>query len=289
MWRSTSLPSMPGSMTSRMTTSNWPDSAGRGPVRAIEGRGRADAFARKILGQHFAQGGVVIDEKDVQIDLLQALQCCARQRPFVSRLFTFFTVYWRTLYPAPARLPSSLDGMNIRVAPRRACIPPDRRRRFTPTRRNSIPAPSILDEVVAGLLWMSLDLPQDVSRPGAGDASRINWWRGSSSAPARSPSKAKSLSCNRISLAVPANHDAIHGSGRPHHQRGQRRHLSLAFRNLFTSLANTLRHARRKYPIYRMSANHGGQIRGAIQCHFQRRISEQLPACRPGAFPSPFR
>jgi hypothetical protein len=36
---------------------------------------------------------------------------------------------------------------------------------FAPHRARFNPRASILDEVVAGLLWMSLDLPQDVSRP----------------------------------------------------------------------------------------------------------------------------
>jgi hypothetical protein len=36
---------------------------------------------------------------------------------------------------------------------------------FAPHRARFNPRAFILDEVVAGLLWMSLDLPQDVSRP----------------------------------------------------------------------------------------------------------------------------
>jgi hypothetical protein len=44
---------------------------GRSPIGTVEGRGRADAFARQIFGQHLAQGGVVIDKKNVQIHLPQ--------------------------------------------------------------------------------------------------------------------------------------------------------------------------------------------------------------------------
>jgi hypothetical protein len=36
---------------------------------------------------------------------------------------------------------------------------------FAPHRARFNPRAFILDEVVAGLLWMALDLPQDVSRP----------------------------------------------------------------------------------------------------------------------------
>ena len=59
--------------------------------------------------------------------------------------------------------------MNIRVTLRglnavnldAARMPP-----ASPSHRTKFnPRASILDEVVAGLLWMTLDLPQDVSRP----------------------------------------------------------------------------------------------------------------------------
>ncbi len=59
---------------------------------------------------------------------------------------------------------SSLHSMNIRVtvpgllAPRPAAPIHAHKTKFNPRA-------DILDEVVAGLLWMTLDLPQDVSRP----------------------------------------------------------------------------------------------------------------------------
>lgn len=53
--------------------------------------------------------------------------------------------------------------MNIRVAP--ASFEPVPRTRGFAHRTKFNPRADILDEVVAGLLWMALDLPQDVSRP----------------------------------------------------------------------------------------------------------------------------
>jgi hypothetical protein len=54
--------------------------------------------------------------------------------------------------------------MNIRMAPL-SFEPVRRTGAFAPHRTKFNPRASILDEVVAGLLWMTLDLPQDVSRP----------------------------------------------------------------------------------------------------------------------------
>jgi hypothetical protein len=62
---------MPGSITSKR---------GRGPVGAVEGGCRADPLARQIFGQHLAQGGVVIDKKNVQNHLPQGHENCARKR-----------------------------------------------------------------------------------------------------------------------------------------------------------------------------------------------------------------
>ena len=53
--------------------------------------------------------------------------------------------------------------MNIRIAP--ASFEPVRRTRAFAHRTKFNPRADILDEVVAGLLWMALDLPEDVSRP----------------------------------------------------------------------------------------------------------------------------
>jgi len=53
--------------------------------------------------------------------------------------------------------------MNIRIVP--ASFEPVRRTRAFAHRTKFNPRADILDEVVAGLLWMALDLPQDVSRP----------------------------------------------------------------------------------------------------------------------------
>ena len=53
--------------------------------------------------------------------------------------------------------------MNIRVAI--AQLDHARRPGPAPHRTKFNPRADILDEVVAGLLWMTLDLPQDVSRP----------------------------------------------------------------------------------------------------------------------------
>lgn len=53
--------------------------------------------------------------------------------------------------------------MNIRMAPL-SFEPARRAGAFQPHRTKFNPRADILDEVVAGLLWMTLDLPQDVSR-----------------------------------------------------------------------------------------------------------------------------
>ena len=54
--------------------------------------------------------------------------------------------------------------MNIRIAP--SSFAPSRRTApLAPHRTKFNPRADILDEVVAGLLWISLDLPPDVSRP----------------------------------------------------------------------------------------------------------------------------
>ena len=59
--------------------------------------------------------------------------------------------------------------MNIRIAPQ-SFAPV---RRTAPAHRTKFnPRADILDEVVAGLLWMALDLPQDVSRPELEDIAR---------------------------------------------------------------------------------------------------------------------
>jgi hypothetical protein len=60
--------------------------------------------------------------------------------------------------------PDSLGGMNIRMAPL-SFVPARRTAAFQPHRTRFNPRADILDEVVAGLLWMALDLPPDVSRP----------------------------------------------------------------------------------------------------------------------------
>ena len=54
--------------------------------------------------------------------------------------------------------------MNIRIAPL-SFEPVRRAAPLQPHRTKFNPRADILDEVVAGLLWMTLDLPQDVSRP----------------------------------------------------------------------------------------------------------------------------
>ena len=82
---------------------------------------------------------------------------------FVSRIFAFFTVCWRTFYPLAKRRRIALGGMNIRIAP--SSLEPVRRTGPYTHRTKFNPRADILDEVVAGLLWMALDLPQDVSRP----------------------------------------------------------------------------------------------------------------------------
>lgn len=54
--------------------------------------------------------------------------------------------------------------MNIRIAP--SSFAPARRAVALHRHRTKFnPRADILDEVVAGLLWMALDLPPDVSRP----------------------------------------------------------------------------------------------------------------------------
>ena len=54
--------------------------------------------------------------------------------------------------------------MNIRIAPL-SFEPVRRAAPLQPHRTKFNPRADILDEVVAGLLWITLDLPQDVSRP----------------------------------------------------------------------------------------------------------------------------
>lgn len=54
--------------------------------------------------------------------------------------------------------------MNIRVTPQ-SLKPVRPAPPFAAHRTRFNPRAFILDEVVAGLLWMTLDLPQDVSRP----------------------------------------------------------------------------------------------------------------------------
>ena len=72
------------------------------------------------------------------------------------------------------------------------------------------PRASILDEVVAGLLWMSLDLPQDISRPELETfahqlVTRIKF--GASAIAVES----EITFLQSDQLGRPANHDAIHG------------------------------------------------------------------------------
>jgi hypothetical protein len=72
------------------------------------------------------------------------------------------------------------------------------------------PRASILDEVVAGLLWMSLDLPQDISRPELEAfahqlVTRIKFGASASAV----ESEITFLQSDQ--LGRPANHDAIHG------------------------------------------------------------------------------
>lgn len=54
--------------------------------------------------------------------------------------------------------------MNIRIAPL-SLVPARRSGALHRHRTKFNPRADILDEVVAGLLWLSLDLPPDVSRP----------------------------------------------------------------------------------------------------------------------------
>jgi hypothetical protein len=72
------------------------------------------------------------------------------------------------------------------------------------------PRAGILDEVVAGLLWMTLDLPEDVSRPELETfahqlVARIRF--GASEAAIES----ELAFLQSDQLGRPANHDAIHG------------------------------------------------------------------------------
>ena len=72
------------------------------------------------------------------------------------------------------------------------------------------PRASILDEVVAGLLWMTLDLPQDISRPELETfahqlVTRIKF--GASAAAVES----EITFLQSDQLGRPANHEAIHG------------------------------------------------------------------------------
>jgi hypothetical protein len=103
--------------------------------------------------------------------------------------------------------------MNIRVtvpglhAPRPAAAPPAHKTKFNPRA-------DILDEVVAGLLWMTLDLPQDISRPELEVfahqlVARIKF--GASETAIQS----EITFLQSDQLGRPANHEAIHGlSGR---------------------------------------------------------------------------
>ena len=93
--------------------------------------------------------------------------------------------------------------MNIRVAI--AQLEPVRRTATPPHRSKFNPRAEILDEVVAGLLWMTLDLPQDVSRPeledfraSIGDAHPLRRRRECAI------EGEICFSCNPISSAVPA-------------------------------------------------------------------------------------
>jgi hypothetical protein len=72
------------------------------------------------------------------------------------------------------------------------------------------PRASILDEVVAGLLWMSLDLPQDISRPELETFAhqlvmRIKFGAGAVAV------ESEIIFLQSDQLGRPANHDAIHG------------------------------------------------------------------------------
>ena len=122
-------------------------------------------------------------------------------KALVSRIFTFFTVYWRTLYPMAGAPPDSLACMNIRVTPQ-SFQPAGPAPALQPTRRRFNPSADILDEVVAGLLWMTLDLPPDVSRrelesfrASIGGADQIRRQR-------LRHVESEIVSCNPISLAV---------------------------------------------------------------------------------------
>jgi hypothetical protein len=80
----------------------------------------------------------------------------------VSRLFTIFTLCCRRPYAGPTRGAIKLSRMNIFVMPKtlsraNPVAPNARKTRFNPRA-------DVLDEVIAGFLWMHLDLPDRVSR-----------------------------------------------------------------------------------------------------------------------------
>ena len=99
--------------------------------------------------------------------------------------------------------------MNIRVAlPGLHPARPAARLHAHKTRFN--PRASILDEVVAGLLWMSLDLPQDISRPELETfahqlVAQIKFGAGAIAV----ESEIAFLQSDQLGRS--ANHDAIHG------------------------------------------------------------------------------
>lgn len=107
--------------------------------------------------------------------------------------------------------PSSLQPMNIRVALRDLNSGGLNAARLTPAHRTKFnPRAGILDEVVAGLLWMALDLPQDVSRPELESfahqlVARIRF----GASETMIESEIAFLQSDQ--LGRPANHDAIHG------------------------------------------------------------------------------
>jgi hypothetical protein len=72
------------------------------------------------------------------------------------------------------------------------------------------PRASILDEVVAGLLWMSLDLPQDISRPELETFAHQLVTRIKFGASAIAVENEITF-LQSDQLGRPANHDAIHG------------------------------------------------------------------------------
>jgi hypothetical protein len=97
--------------------------------------------------------------------------------------------------------------MNIRVAI--AQLEPVRRTATPPHRSKFNPRADILDEVVAGLLWMTLDLPQDVSRPELEDfahrlVARIRFGAGGCAV------EGEIIFLQSDQFGRPANRDAIH-------------------------------------------------------------------------------